>query len=95
MLQLYRWHTDTVAFDYVVLLTDPKTFEGGKFQFFKGVATNAKEIAINNNNNLPEELIVKKNILFFLNLNNKKKESPLFPNAGWAIFQQGNKVCHR
>ncbi len=29
-----RWHLDTVCLDYVLLLTDPKEFEGGHFQFY-------------------------------------------------------------
>jgi len=74
-----KWHTDTVEFVYVVLISDPTTFEGGKFQFFKGVASQAKEIANQNNNTLPQKLV----------------ESPEFPRAGYAVFQQGSKVCHR
>jgi hypothetical protein len=30
-----RWHTDTVALDFVLLLTDPSTFEGGYFEYFQ------------------------------------------------------------
>ena len=30
-----RWHTDTVILDYVLMLTDPKSFEGGHFEFFQ------------------------------------------------------------
>ncbi len=30
-----KWHTDTVALDYVLLLTDPKKFEGGYFEYFQ------------------------------------------------------------
>jgi len=74
-----KWHTDTTEFDYVVLLTDPNTFEGGKFQFFKGVASKATKLAQENNNTLPQEFV----------------ESPSFLKAGYAIFQQGSKVCHR
>jgi len=74
-----KWHTDTVEFVYVVLLTDPCTFNGGKFQFFKGNASQANELAQQNGNTLPENLV----------------ESPEFPKAGYAVFQQGSKVCHR
>jgi len=74
-----KWHTDTVPFVFVVLLSDPSKFQGGQFQFFNGVASQAKSIAEQNNNNLPESDTV----------------SPFFPSAGYAIFQQGNKVCHR
>lgn len=74
-----KWHTDTVDFVYVVLLSDPSTFEGGKFQFYKGVASEARSLAEKNQNNLPDESV----------------ESPVFPKAGWAVFQQGSRVCHR
>lgn len=37
-----RWHTDTVCLDFVLLLTNPSEFEGGKFQFY----TCTKERAI-------------------------------------------------
>lgn len=30
-----KWHTDTVALDYVLLATDPATFEGGYFEYFQ------------------------------------------------------------
>jgi hypothetical protein len=30
-----QWHTDTIALDYVLLVTDPTTFEGGNFEYFQ------------------------------------------------------------
>lgn len=36
-----QWHTDTVALDYVLLVTDPDDFDGGHFEYFpkpKGAA---------------------------------------------------------
>ncbi len=30
-----QWHTDTVALDYVLLLTDPEEFDGGYFEYFQ------------------------------------------------------------
>jgi len=31
-----KWHTDTLRVDYVLFVTDPKTVDGGEFQFFRG-----------------------------------------------------------
>ena len=31
-----KWHVDTLRFDYVLFVTDPKSVEGGEFQYFKG-----------------------------------------------------------
>jgi hypothetical protein len=30
-----RWHTDTVALDFVLMTTDPSTYEGGHFEYFQ------------------------------------------------------------
>ena len=30
-----RWHTDTVTLDYVLMVTDPVSFEGGHFEYFQ------------------------------------------------------------
>ena len=31
-----KWHVDTLRFDYVMFVTDPKRNQGGQFQYFKG-----------------------------------------------------------
>ena len=31
-----KWHVDTLRFDYVMFVTDPKKQQGGAFQYFKG-----------------------------------------------------------
>lgn len=31
-----KWHTDTLRVDYVLMVTDPKTLDGGEFQYFNG-----------------------------------------------------------
>lgn len=30
-----QWHTDTVALDWVLLVTDPAEFQGGQFEYFR------------------------------------------------------------
>lgn len=44
-----QWHTDTVALDYVLLLTDPNDIEGGEFEYFHG----SKQEAIRSLQGLP------------------------------------------
>lgn len=31
-----KWHVDTLRFDYVLFVTDPKSVAGGEFEYFKG-----------------------------------------------------------
>ena len=31
-----KWHVDTLRIDYVVFVTDPKSVQGGEFQYYKG-----------------------------------------------------------
>ncbi len=81
------WHVDSIGFDYVLLLNDPASFSGGQFQFFRGTAgeaaqllgTNAVGLTEANARDLPADRVT----------------SLAFPEAGSAIFQQGNKVVHR
>jgi len=81
------WHVDSIGFDYVLLLNDPATFSGGQFQFFLGtkdeaaaiLRTDAAELTGPIQHELPADRVV----------------SPIFPGAGYAIFQQGNLVMHR
>ena len=39
-----KWHTDTINFDYVLMVSDPSQLEGGKFQYFKGTKEEGAEI---------------------------------------------------
>jgi hypothetical protein len=36
-----RWHTDTVLLDYVLMVSDPKLFEGGHFEYFQSTKAEA------------------------------------------------------
>ncbi len=81
------WHVDSIGFDYVLLLNDPASFVGGQFQFFRGtmedaakfLKTDARNLTGAISQDLPPDRVV----------------SPIFPAAGYAIFQQGNLVVHR
>ncbi len=81
------WHTDSIAFDCVVLATDPATFSGGQFQFFRGTRQEAASLL----ETRPEDLtapIVK-------DLPKDRVVGFQFPAAGYAVFQQGTMVVHR
>ena len=81
------WHTDGICFDMVMMISDPSTFEGGRFEYFcgtrdeaapylKATATTLTEV---NCNDLPKERVM----------------SAEFPAAGYAVFQNGGLVVHR
>jgi len=82
-----NWHMDSIGFDYVLMLSDPATLAGGKFQFFKGTAarvaallgTTPGGLTRGFTEALPDDLV----------------ETVVFPAAGYALFQQGHLVFHR
>lgn len=78
------WHVDSVAFDAVILLTDPATFSGGEFQYFYGTKAEGELLSgasgeSGTTSELPPERVRTMN----------------FPAAGFGFLQQGNKVFHR
>ncbi len=78
------WHTDSVAFDIVIMLSDPDGFEGGEFQYFEGTKMEGQELlGISGEEgidiDLPEERVV----------------TVPFPAAGYGFMQQGNMIFHR
>lgn len=78
------WHTDSVAFDIVMMLSDPAKFEGGEFQYFHGTKMEGQDIlGISGEEgidvDLPEERVV----------------TIPFPAAGYGFMQQGNMIFHR
>jgi len=81
------WHVDSIGFDYVLLLSEPATFSGGQFQFFRGtkqeaaglLQTDAQGLTGATTQDLPQSRVL----------------SPGFPQAGYALFQQGTMVVHR
>lgn len=78
------WHTDSVSFDIVMLLSDPTSIEGGEFQYFHGTKTEGQsELGIEGEEGvdaeLPEQQVV----------------TVPFPAAGYGFMQQGNMIFHR
>lgn len=52
-----KWHHDTLPLDYVLMVTDPKTMKGGRFQYFHGTKAEASELQASGKL-LPEDRIV-------------------------------------
>ena len=71
----------------MMMATDPNSFDGGEFEVFLGTTTEAAQLLgmeesklnLRTTQELPSERVVKFD----------------FPAAGYAVFQQGNRVVHR
>ena len=81
------WHTDSIGFDCVLLITDPASFSGGRFQFFAGTRHEAASLL----ESRPEDLTG----AIARDLPAECVVSMQFPAAGYAVFQQGTMVVHR
>lgn len=78
------WHTDSVSFDIVMLLSDPAAIEGGQFQYFAGTKTQGQRLLgidgeEGTDTELPGQQVV----------------TVPFPAAGYGFLQQGNMIFHR
>jgi len=78
------WHVDSVAFDVVMMVTDPKPLKGGEFEIFKGTKFEGRELLgisgeEGGNVELPR---------------NRVEVIP-FPDAGYGFLQQGTMIFHR
>jgi hypothetical protein len=81
------WHTDSIGLDCVLLITDPATFSGGRFQFFVGTRHEAAALL----DSRPEDLTG----AIARDLPAERVVNMQFPAAGYAVFQQGTMVIHR
>jgi hypothetical protein len=81
------WHIDSIDFDCVILLEDPNTLDGGKFQYFRGTDKEAAELFDTTTDQLT--------LGFPVELPEQKVVSAQKTQAGDAVFQQGSKVVHR
>jgi hypothetical protein len=52
-----KWHTDTLRVDYVMFVTDPKSVEGGEFQYFRGTRHEMEALRARGDN-IPADRIV-------------------------------------
>jgi len=78
------WHVDSVAFDIVMMVTDPGGLKGGEFQYFRGTKEEGQALlGINGEEGvdtaLPEDRIA----------------TIPFPEAGFGFMQQGTHIFHR
>ena len=78
------WHVDSITFDIVILLVDPKQLKGGEFQFFNGTKEEGQKLLGSigeqgTQNDLPSDRVTTVD----------------FPAAGYGFLQQGNMVFHR
>jgi len=82
------WHVDSIGFDAVLMVSDPSSLDGGRFQYFRGtrgelaqrigLATEG-ELVLGHDAELPADRVVE----------------AAFPAAGYAVFMQGDMVFHR
>ena len=78
------WHTDSVAFDIVMMLSDPSKFQGGEFQYFHGTKEEGQSLlGISGEEGKDAELPPDRVI------------TVPFPAAGYGFLQQGNMIFHR
>lgn len=78
------WHVDSVAFDIVMMLSDPTTLEGGEFQYFHGTKMEGQSLlGIEGEEGVDTELPLDRTITI------------PFPQAGYGFMQQGNMIFHR
>lgn len=81
------WHVDSIAFDIVVMVSDPTRLEGGRLEWFEGtddqaadlLGTSRTDLHLGGQAALPEE----------------RTGAAEFPAAGWGLLQQGTHVVHR
>ena len=78
------WHVDSVAFDIVMMITDPAVLKGGEFQYFHGTKQEGQALlGITGEEGvdtaLPENRVV----------------TIPFPEAGFGFMQQGTMIFHR
>lgn len=78
------WHVDSVAFDIVIMVSDPHLIEGGEFQYFHGTKTEGQKLlGIEGEEGVNTELPMERVI------------TVPFPAAGYGFMQQGNMIFHR
>ena len=78
------WHVDSVAFDIVMMITDPTMLKGGEFQYFHGTKQEGQALLgiageEGVDTALPGERVV----------------TIPFPEAGFGFMQQGTMIFHR
>ena len=78
------WHVDSVSFDVVILLTDPSSFRGGRFEYFRGTKSEGEQLLGGRGEEGAKT-----------DLPSGRVTGVDFPAAGYGFLQQGNMVFHR
>lgn len=79
-----NWHVDSVAFDIVMMVSDPNLIEGGEFQYFHGTKMEGRTLlGIDGEEGINSELPLERVV------------TVPFPAAGYGFMQQGNMIFHR
>lgn len=79
-----NWHTDSVAYDIVMMLSDPASLQGGEFQYFHGTKMEGQKLlGIAGEEGVDAELPADRIV------------TVPFPAAGYGFMQQGNMIFHR
>jgi hypothetical protein len=81
------WHVDSIAYDIVVMLSDPSTLRGGRLEWFEGtdeeaaalLGTTRADLHLGGSADLPAERV----------------GAAEFAAAGHGLLQQGTHVVHR
>ena len=78
------WHVDSVAFDVVMMISDPTVIKGGEFQVFQGTKNEGQSLlGIRGEEGRDSELPA------------DRVKTITFPAAGYGFLQQGNMIFHR
>jgi len=78
------WHVDSVAFDVVMMVSDPHMLEGGEFQYFHGTKMEGQKLlGIEGEEGVDTELPLERVVTI------------PFPDAGYGFMQHGNMIFHR
>ena len=52
-----KWHHDTIPLDYVMMVSDPTTLPGGRFEYFLGTKAEAAELASRGETPPPDRVV--------------------------------------
>ncbi len=83
-----NWHVDSLGFDAVMMVNDPRKLKGGRFQYFHGTREEAMALT-----GARDEIELTHGWTTELPAN--RVISAEFPAAGYAFFMQGDYVFHR
>ena len=78
------WHVDSVAFDIVMMITDPSVLKGGEFQYFHGTKQEGQALLGITGEEGVDTALPKKRVVTIP-----------FPEAGFGFMQQGTMIFHR